>query len=113
MGSSQDFMEFIKDQIMGAGAITYKKMFGEYAVYCNSKVVALVCDDQLFVKPTDRGRALLDTVVEAPPYPRAKAHLLIQEQIEDSEFLTRLISITAEDVPDKKPNVKKRTKKHN
>jgi len=25
-------------------------MFGEYALYCGDKVVALVCDDQLFVK---------------------------------------------------------------
>jgi hypothetical protein len=26
---------------------------GEYAIYCNGKVVALVCDNQLFVKPTE------------------------------------------------------------
>jgi TfoX/Sxy family transcriptional regulator of competence genes len=36
-----------------AGAISYRYMFGEYAIYCDGKVVALVCDNQLFVKPSD------------------------------------------------------------
>ena len=27
-------------------------MLGEYVIYCNNKVVALVCDNKLFVKPT-------------------------------------------------------------
>jgi TfoX/Sxy family transcriptional regulator of competence genes len=46
-------MEYICEQIAEAGNISYKKMFGEYAVYCDEKVVAFVCDNQLFVKPTE------------------------------------------------------------
>ena len=47
MASDKSFVDFVVDQIENAGQITYKKMFGEYAVYCNGKVVALVCDNQL------------------------------------------------------------------
>ncbi len=32
-------------------------MFGEYALYCDQRVVALICDDQVFVKITDPGKA--------------------------------------------------------
>ena len=47
-------------------AVTAKKMFGEYCLYRDGKVVALVCDDQLFLKATLAGRALLgDDVHEA------------------------------------------------
>jgi hypothetical protein len=50
MASDKSFIEFIVDQMEDAGLISYKKMFGEYAIYCDGKVVALVCDNQLFVK---------------------------------------------------------------
>lgn len=36
---------------------------------------AIVADDQLFIKPTDAGRAWISaqgTLQEAPPYPQAK-----------------------------------------
>jgi len=28
-----------------AGAVTFRKMFGEYAMYVDEKIVALVCDN--------------------------------------------------------------------
>lgn len=59
MASDKSFVDFIVDQIENAGQITYKKMFGEYAIYCNGKVVALVCDNRFFVKPTEAEEHLL------------------------------------------------------
>ena len=38
MASDLGFVEFVVDQMENAGAITYRKMFGEYAVYCEGKV---------------------------------------------------------------------------
>ncbi|MCC3506339.1 MAG: TfoX/Sxy family protein [Microcoleus sp. PH2017_19_SFW_U_A] len=52
MSSDLSFVEYILDQINQAGQVSFKKMFGEYAIYCDEKVVALVCDNQLFIKPT-------------------------------------------------------------
>ena len=73
MSSDKSFVDFIVDQIENARQITYKKMFGEYAVYYKDKVVALVCDNRLFVKPTIAGRAFIRNVTEAPPFPVAKS----------------------------------------
>ncbi len=67
-------------------------MFGEWAIYSGRKVVALVCDDRLFVRPTDAGRAFIGEPVEVPPYPGAKAHFLIEDRIDASRWLTRTSS---------------------
>ena len=56
MASKVEFVEFVVDQLQEAGTITYKKMFGEYGLYCNGKIFSLICDDQFFVKITKAGR---------------------------------------------------------
>ena len=109
MATDQDVMEFLADQMAEAGEITFRKMFGEYAVYCNGKVVALVCDNQLFVKPTPGGRTYIGEPEEEPPYPGAKDYFLIADAFEDREWIAGLIRITAQELPD--PSKKKRTRK--
>ncbi len=85
-------------------------MFGEYALYSKGKVVALVCDNQLFIKSTEAGKSFIGDVVEAPPYPGAKLAFLIQDKIEDGEWLTQLITLTEEELPMPKPKSRKKSK---
>ncbi len=108
MGSNPDFVQFVVDQLADVGDISYRKMFGEYALYSEGKVVALICDDKLFVKPTDAGRDFIGDVVEAPAYPGAKDSFLIEEQLDDRDWLGRLIRITTEALPQPKPKKKRR-----
>jgi TfoX/Sxy family transcriptional regulator of competence genes len=86
----------VLDQIGPAGVVTARSMFGEYGIYCDGKIVALFCDNQLFVKPTDRGRAYIHSPVEAPPYPGAKPYFLIEDKIEDRGWISELIRLTAQ-----------------
>jgi TfoX/Sxy family transcriptional regulator of competence genes len=110
MSSSQSTADFLLEQMSEAGAVSSRKMFGEYAVYCDGRVVGLICDDNLFVKPTDAGRSFLKEVEEAPPYPGAKPYFLISgEKWDDSEWLTELIKLTTAEVPLPKPKKKKRS----
>ncbi|MDP2855180.1 MAG: TfoX/Sxy family protein [Smithellaceae bacterium] len=112
MSSDQSFVEFVADQMAAAGNITYRKMFGEYAVYCDGKVVALVCDNQLFVKPTENGKTYIGDVCEARPYPEAKMYFLIEDAYEDPEWISGLIRITAKELPLPKPKgMREKTKK--
>ena len=108
MASDLSFVEFVVDQMENDGTITYRKMFGEYAVYCNGKVVALICDNRLFIKPTEGGRSFIGDVVEAPPYPGAKMSFLIEDKLEDREWLSHLVRITAKELPEPKPKKKKK-----
>ncbi|MBM3147291.1 MAG: TfoX/Sxy family protein [Actinobacteria bacterium] len=99
MASDLSFVEFVCDQVRDAGEPSFRKMFGEYVIYLDGKVVALVCDDRLFVKQTAGGRALLGDPVEAPPYPGAKPHFLIEDRLDDRVWLSALVRVTADELP--------------
>jgi len=78
-------------------------MFGEYVIYCDGKVVALVCDNQLFVKPTKVGLGKLGIILQAAPYPGAKPHLLIGEELDDPETISNIIRLTATELSAPRP----------
>ena len=111
MASDLDFVNFVTDQLHADCGISFKQMFGEYALYSHGKVVALICDNQLFVKPTDAGKEYIGDFNEAPAYPGAKPSLLIQEQLENREWLSGLIRVTENALPKPKPRAKKKKKK--
>ncbi len=93
-------MDFILDQIAGAGAVSAKKMFGEYGIYCDGKIVALVCDEQFFVKKTAAAKELLGTPSEGIPFPEAKPWFLIPgEQWDDHALLSEIIKRSAAELP--------------
>ena len=109
MASRQNTVDSILEQIAGAGAVSARKMFGEFTIYCDEKVVALVADDQFFVKPTAAGKAFIGDFVEGLPYPGAKPCLLIPEdKWDDRPWMSRLIRMTAAELPPpkKKPRPK-------
>jgi TfoX/Sxy family transcriptional regulator of competence genes len=113
MASDPGFIEYVCGQLGDVGGVSYKKMFGEYAVYVGHKVVALVCDNQLFLKPTAAGRALLSNPTEAPPYPGAKPHLLLGAELDDRELMAELFRATEQEVAEprpKKPKSRKRSR---
>ena len=102
MASDPEFVDFLVDQMKDAGVVRSRKMFGEYALYAGDKVVALVCDNRLFVKPTPGGRAFIGIPVESPPYPGAKPMLLV-EDVEDGAFLRELLVAMEPELPAPKP----------
>ncbi len=110
MSTKQETIDYLLDQAGGAGELRAQKMFGEYALYCDGKVVALVCDDQLFVKITEEGKQYVgDLYEEGYPYPGAKAWTHISEDAwENREWLSELLRITASVLPMPKPKKKKK-----
>jgi TfoX/Sxy family transcriptional regulator of competence genes len=110
MASKQITVDFILKQIADAGIVSAKKMFGEYGIYCDGKIVALVCDDQLFVKPTLAGETYLGNYTEGFPYPGAKPWFLIpSEKWKESPWLSQLIKLSAAQLAQPKPKKKKLT----
>jgi DNA transformation protein and related proteins len=105
MATSRDTIEFLQDQLRDLRGVRVRKMFGEYALYCQDKVVALVCDNELFVKITPQGRALVgDGFEEGCAYPGAKPSIRVgAESIDDADRLCELIRVTAEALPAPRP----------
>jgi len=83
------------------------KMFGEYALYCDEKVVGLFFFDQLFIKYTDKGKEFAEgRYSEGYAYPGAKPSMNVTDILDDAEFLCTLVRLTADALP--RPKAKKR-----
>ncbi len=109
MATNQSTVDYILEQINQAGPVRAKKMFGDYCLYCDEKVVALVCDNELFVKVTVAGEAFLGKHEKRPAYPGAKPSLYISgDNWDDADWMAQLIKISASELP--KPKPKKRRK---
>ena len=110
MATKRSTIEYIEDQLADVPGVRSRKMFGEYALYIGDKVVALICDDTLYVKITDLGREYVgERDEEGIAYPGAKPSMMIDEDsIDDREWLATLIRITADTLPDSKPNIRRK-----
>lgn len=109
MASDPSLVAFIIDQIDADCGVTSKKMFGEYGLFSEGKMFAMVCDDRLFFKKTEGGHAHIGDAVEAPPYPGAKPIFVIEDRIEDGAWLSELVRISVRELPaPKKRGAKKK-----
>ena len=109
MTTSASTMEYLLDQLRGSGPVSSRRMFGEYCLYYDGRPVGLVCDEQLFLKVTDAGRALMRDAQECAPYPGAKMHLrLTVDDWEDRELLGRMVRATFDNLPPPKPAAKRK-----
>lgn len=109
MASSSDFAEYVCERLSGSGEIVSKKMFGEYGLYCDGKFFALICDNQLFIKITPAGEALLPDCPQAPPYEGARPYFLL-EDLDDADFLCNVARVTCAELPPPKPRKKSTNK---
>lgn len=99
MPNEKVFLDYVYEQLESLGDINIKSMFGGATLYFEQKVVGLITDNQLFIKPTPAGRDFIGKVVEAPPYPGAKNHFMIDEKLDDANWLCELILTTARELP--------------
>ena len=101
MGSSQDFIDFVIDQIDSRWQMSYRKMFGEYMLYAKSKPILLVCDETVYVKKLPQLEELLHDAPKGIPYPNAREHHILD--IEDREMLNEVVAILEAITPLPKP----------
>jgi DNA transformation protein and related proteins len=106
MTSKQSTVDFILEQIASLGAVRARKMFGDYALYYDEKVVGLICEDQLYIKYTDPGKQYAEgQYTEGYAYDGARSSMNVSDAIDDRDFLCALIRLTADALP--RPKVKK------
>lgn len=107
MGTRAETIEFLLDQLGAPPHIRARKMFGEYALYCDEKPVAFMCDDELFIKPTPEARTFIEAagpLDEAPAYPGSKLYYRVSgDRWENREWLSELIELNAAALPPPKP----------
>ena len=106
MSTDQEFIDYVAGQVGLGSRPTSKKMFGEYALYLDGKVIAFACDNSLFVKPS-----LAPGLPVRPPYPGANDYPVADELLDDTDALRQLITQTAALMPAPKPATHRKTKR--
>ena len=91
MATSQEYIEFVCEQIADTGAIRYRKMFGEYMIYVNDKPLLLVCDNTVYVKKLDALLPLLEHADCGIPYDGAKEHYILD--IDNATLCREVIAV--------------------
>lgn len=110
MSSSIEFVQYVADQLSEAGIITYRKMFGEYALYCNGKIFALICGDMLLLKKTQAAGRIAPYLESASIPGYEEKNFFLIEDVDDKEFLTKLVTESCKELPMQKKRKPKKTK---
>ena len=109
MSTQKETIEFILEKLGDRKVFTARAMFGEYALYAKGKVVALVCDDLLYVKILPASAALEGVCEKGDPYPGARPHYVVEEsQLSQMDYLSGILLHIAASLPAKKKPKKKR-----
>lgn len=90
MATTNEYIEYVCEQINGIGEIRYKKMFGEFMVYVNDKPVIIVCDNVPYVKKLDCIEKMMQKAETGFPYKGAKEHYILD--IDDIGFCKKVLT---------------------
>ena len=111
MPTSQSTIDLLLDVLSSSRQVSARKMFGEYCLYYAGRPVGLVCDEQLFLKPTEAGRLLMQNVAQGTPYPGARSHLLIgADYWDDRAWMQRMVQATHDALPPPKAKANPKAK---
>ena len=101
MASSQEYLQFVLEQLSDLEEINYRAMMGEYIIYYRSKIIGGIYDDRLLVKPIKSAISYMPTVTYELPYDGAKEMLLVEE-VDDRKFLEGLFQVMYDELPNPK-----------
>ena len=99
LATDRDFIDYVAEQSNLGKRLTHRRMFGEYALYVDGKVVAFACDGSLFIKPNPAVARLHPELPQRPPYPGAKDYPVADELLDDGDALRRVFVDSAAVLP--------------
>lgn len=101
MASTKEYLDFVVEQLSGLDEISSRAMMGEYILYYRGRVFGGVYDDRLLVKPVPAALKLMPDAEMELPYEGAKEMILVDD-VDDREFLCKLVESMWEELPEKK-----------
>lgn len=102
MATSKEFHDYVVECLHRVGEISTRKMMGEYLVYYQGKLVGDICDNCLFLKPTQSALRLMPDADRAYPYEGSKTQMLVVEDAENTELMAEVLRAMYEELPEAK-----------
>lgn len=103
MGTTSDFIAFVLEQAGLEPRLTTRRMFGEYALYVDGKVVGFACDNSVFIKYTDATPGLTADLPAGEAYPGSKPYAVADALLDEPARLQDLLLATADALPSPRP----------
>ncbi len=99
MATTKEFHDYVLEQLQKAGNVTTRRMMGEYCVYYEGKLVGDICDNTLFLKPTESALRLMPDAERGYPYEGSKCLMILVEEVENTELMEKVLSAMYEELP--------------
>jgi TfoX/Sxy family transcriptional regulator of competence genes len=99
MSTDQSFLDHVLDCLSPLPGVSHRRMFGEYALYLDGRVVALLCDNRIFLRPAPGTQSLTAALETGFPYPGAKLHAIGDALLDDPAQLIRILQVLARELP--------------
>lgn len=106
MAVSKEFHNYILENLQKAGEVTTRAMMGGYCVYFRGKLIGDICDNCLFLKPTDLALQLLPDAERAYPYEGSKTKMIVLDDVENTELVSKVLEAMYTELPERKPRKK-------
>ena len=106
MATSQDYLQFVLEQLSELDGISCRAMMGEFILYYRGKIVGGIYDNRLLVKPVRSAISYLRNPSYELPYDGAKEMLLVDD-VDDKAYLRGLFDAMYDELPAPKANRKK------
>ena len=106
LASSQNYLNFILEQLSELNDISYRAMMGEYILYYRGKIVGGIYDDRLLVKPVKSAISYMQDPSYELPYDGAKEMILVDD-VDNKEYLSGLFIAMYDELPEPKAKKKK------
>lgn len=103
MAVTKEFHDHILGSLQKAGEVTTRAMMGGYCVYFQGKLVGNICDNCLFFKPADAALRLLPDAERGYPYEGSKTQMIMIDDVENTELMSRVLRAMYEELPAPKP----------
>ena len=98
MPSSEQYLEYVLEQLSDLDEISYRTMMGEYIIYYRAKIIDGIYDDRFLVKPVKSAMSMMPDARMELPYECAKEMILVDD-LENKAFLSELFEAMYDELP--------------
>ena len=98
MPSSEQYLEYVLEQLFDLDEISYRAMMGEYIIYYRAKIIGGIYDDRFLVKPVKSAMSMMPDARMELPYEGAKEMILVDD-LENKAFLSELFDEMYDELP--------------
>lgn len=108
MATSKEFHDYIVENLRKIGEVSTRKMMGEYCVYYQNKLIGDICNNCLFLKPTESVLRMMPDAERDYPYEGSKTQMVVVDDVENTELMTEVLNEMYKELPEPKKKTKKK-----